>query len=231
MPNETPEQQLARLLMAQGSGAAPAMPPQALAQALGRPQVQNTFDPQPVDPNTPSGERPLVGGGLQNALDMLAQSGPAQKAQTYARALMDAARHPGDAYSGREPAYLGLRREDFSDDPNAPQPNARAIASGVTLGDVMSMGSMPVAAMAGAERGALGVGVPPKTPLDWRQFTKMGRLEQTADAAHAAIQDALKAGRPPNSGVPLMAPTSTGPKPTTEEVLAAINEALKLAPK
>jgi hypothetical protein len=45
----------------------------------------------------------------------------------------------------------------------------------------------------------------------------------TTDAALAAIRQAYQAGRPPNSGVPLIRPRE-GPPPTVEEALAAIHK-------
>lgn len=181
-------------------------------------------------PGTPTGQRPLVGGGAENAIAMLLQSSPVAKAQNYATQLIDAAKLPGDLATGRQQSNFGLRREDYTDDPTAPDPNEHMTQGAVSLADVMSMGGLPMAAVSGTERGALGIGAVPKFPQNWRSFTESGRREQSYDKTMAAIQDALKAGSPTNSGVPLIKPT-VGPQPNTEDVLRAISEALKLAPK
>lgn len=112
----------------------------------------------------------------------------------------------------------------------------RAMEQGMTTGDaipwagntamMMTGGGAPVAAARGVDKSALGIGF----PVNWRQFTQMGRSQQKTDEARAAIQNALKAGSPTNSGVPLINPT-VGQKPSTEDVLEAIESALKLAPK
>lgn len=92
----------------------------------------------------PSGQRPLVGGGPMNAIDMLLQSSPVAKAKSYAQMLYEAAKLPGDLASGRQASFPGLRREDYSDDPNAPDPNQHLTQSAVSLGDIMSMGGHPI---------------------------------------------------------------------------------------
>ncbi len=67
------------------------------------------------------------------------------------------------AITGKTPyAGPGLRREDYTDDPEAKQPIEPMINDMGNVADVMSMGSLPSVAMRGAQRSALGIGIPPK---------------------------------------------------------------------
>lgn len=182
------------------------------------------------EPEVP-GQRPLVGGGLRNALAMLLQSSPVVKAQNYGSQLVDAAKLPGDLYSGRQPSYLGLRREDFTDDPNAPDPNEHLTRGAVSLADAMSMGSMPVAAISGAEHGAFGIGVPPKI------HGQGGPKIPTIGEANAPVAANRNAGYQRTPGA-APEPANTNPRwgdlaqtnQKTGAALSAIADALKYAP-
>ncbi len=67
------------------------------------------------------------------------------------------------AITGKTPyAGPGLRREDYTDDPEARQPIEPMINDMGNVADVMSMGSLPAVAIRGAQRNALGIGIPPK---------------------------------------------------------------------
>lgn len=81
-------------------------------------------------------------------------------------------------------------------------------------------------------RGPWGQDLPPVSPWSafFQQRPQVSPAQRKNDSLMAMIQDALKASAPRNSGVPLVN-QKTGPRPSTEDVLAAIEAALKLAPK
>jgi hypothetical protein len=96
-----------------------------------------------------------AGDTLRKNAPLLADTGPGRIAQAIGRVV-----------TGQTPIPPhGMRREDYTDDPNAPQPIEPLVNDAMNVADVMSMGSLPAVAMRGAQRGALGVGVPPKEPF------------------------------------------------------------------
>lgn len=91
-----------------------------------------------------------AGDTLKKNAPLLAETAPGRIAKSLMRFASG-----GTPYAGP-----GLRREDYSDDPEARQPVEPMINDAMNAADVMSMGSLPVAAMRGVEPGALGIGVP-----------------------------------------------------------------------
>lgn len=70
--------------------------------------------------------------------DALWQTWPARLAQS----AYDAAKLPGDVYSGNVPMVMpGLRREDFTDTPGSAQPNDAAIGRAADLAGLITVGA------------------------------------------------------------------------------------------
>jgi hypothetical protein len=146
--SETPEQRLARLLMAQGGEGDPWQRGVEAANQAG------TMMPTPPDPRASTMLMGMgrAGDDIRKNAPLLADTGPGRIAQALVRVS-----------TGQTPIPPhGMRREDYSDDPNAPQPIGPLVNDAMNVADVMSMGSLPAVAMRGAQRGALGIGIPPK---------------------------------------------------------------------
>jgi hypothetical protein len=129
-----------------------------------------TMRPSPVDTSTPDAMMSIgrAGDTLRKNAPLLADTGPGRIAQALTRVV-----------TGQTPIPPhGMRREDYTDDPNAPQPIEPLVNDAMNVADVMSLGSMPM-----ATKGAAGI------------FG--GRLAVTAD--HQALNRAqamAKAGAP-----------------------------------
>lgn len=69
---------------------------------------------------------------------------PVRVAKAIGHSVMSGVKLPGDVYSGREQVPFGLRREDYTDDPTAPQPYEASIprvADLATVGTPVSPGT------------------------------------------------------------------------------------------
>ncbi len=92
------------------------------------------------------------------------------------------------AVTGKTPyAGPGLRREDYTDDPEARQPIEPMINDMGNVADVMSMGSLPLVAMRGAERSALGIGVPPRMEGAGVTFKSGGGRPANSNVSQAEV--------------------------------------------
>lgn len=128
--------------------------------------------------------------------NMLAMGRAGDDLRNNAPLLMDTApgrvaRAIGRAATGNTP-YVGpgLRREDYTDDPEARQPIEPMINDAMNVADVMSLGSLPSVALKGAQRGALGIGVPPKVS-DYVKSLEKAEVEAIKSGDRSAFQTIL----------------------------------------
>ncbi len=168
MPDPSPDE-LARLLWERG-----------VAEANRPPVHQTEADVAPLSGMLAMGR---AGDNIRKNAPLFLDTAPSRIAQALHRAATLQTPYAGP----------GLRKEDYTDDPEAKQPIEPMINDAGNVAEIISMGSLPSIAMRGAERSALGIGVPPKLNAPSR-FDRQHFIEATMQSPEAVADYARKAG-------------------------------------